>query len=823
MSSVGERESHSPSVSRHGLRSTPPTDSEQGPRKRMRKGTHSCLECRRRKIRCVFTPDARVCNECTARGISCTEQKYGDAKRHAIDKRKTLRQRAGELEGMITSVLQKLDAKADNSKLDDTEMNAAEALQSLRTELLGNLGSPASESADLPTTSAHRFNAPLLSLFDNAVISHKDEEGGEEALPGAGSKPRQPLAQGDRRMLRALRALMPGNNDLTAILNLSRSHWNMWNHCFPEYLGVKAVSLEEDQIEPLRNHICQVVNSDHVGLVCKVWLCLALCIQQIPSDFDFANMNLPAPPDALQTHYMSAVESLISSDESFAGTIDGMECMMLQGRFYINLGKPHRAWLVFRRASGFAHLLGLYRVKGKAEDAMVQRKQACWLQIWQADRFLSLLLGLPYASNDCHIDPKLMETDFASTHADGLLGHQFMLRLGFATGHIIDRNQDLSNSTLVVTMAIDQEIEEERKRMPASWWAATATADMSVEAVYDMFLAKFWFHNLRTLLHLPFMLKSPTDRRFEYSRIATLDSAREMIGYYRVLRDESKPALVVCNLLDFQAFTAAMVLVLDMLGFAQSSFYHDPTQTERDWDLVEAISSVLNREARRNRCSVAQQGARVLEDFLQVRHNPCQACEGDTYEAVIPYFGKIRIGAGKSFNSNLIHQAPPSSINTPQLNGQLHTPPESEAARMSSRSGASLSTSQPSTTPASTHTPHTTTTGSSTPPHSVEIHGDPLVALNNYFQPLTGGAGEAQHPWQDLPTDWTSMVNLDLREDWSWFLTAGSDSNGSGQASGPGNEHTNAYANANVSLSPNANPIAAPNVAGAAMGDTGTG
>jgi Fungal Zn(2)-Cys(6) binuclear cluster domain len=56
------------------------SDHFQGPpRKKMRKGTKSCLECRRRKIKCTFEPGrTAICNECHARGSTCIDQEHGD-------------------------------------------------------------------------------------------------------------------------------------------------------------------------------------------------------------------------------------------------------------------------------------------------------------------------------------------------------------------------------------------------------------------------------------------------------------------------------------------------------------------------------------------------------------------------------------------------------------------------------------------------------------------------------------------------------------------------------------------------------------------------
>jgi len=49
-----------------------------GLRRKLRKGTFSCWECKRRKIRCIFNADSDslTCNGCWRRGIQCVSQAF---------------------------------------------------------------------------------------------------------------------------------------------------------------------------------------------------------------------------------------------------------------------------------------------------------------------------------------------------------------------------------------------------------------------------------------------------------------------------------------------------------------------------------------------------------------------------------------------------------------------------------------------------------------------------------------------------------------------------------------------------------------------------
>ena len=91
----------------------------------------------------------------------------------------------------------------------------------------------------------------------------------------------------------------------------------------------------------------------------KVVLCLALHIQQLPTDLDSTKIGLVVPLHDLQATYMAAAESMLASGEGFAGTVGGVECMILQSNYYINLGNLRKVWPIVRRAVSLAQLLDL--------------------------------------------------------------------------------------------------------------------------------------------------------------------------------------------------------------------------------------------------------------------------------------------------------------------------------------------------------------------------------------------------------------------------------------------------------------------------------
>jgi hypothetical protein len=55
--------------------------------------------------------------------------------------------------------------------------------------------------------------------------------------------------------------------------------------------------------------------------------------------------------------FLSLVDQLIISDDEYAATVEGMECILLQSKCYLDVGKPRKAWLSYHRGLALAQLM----------------------------------------------------------------------------------------------------------------------------------------------------------------------------------------------------------------------------------------------------------------------------------------------------------------------------------------------------------------------------------------------------------------------------------------------------------------------------------
>ena len=587
------------------------SNSDSLARKRLRRGTHSCLECRRRKVRCKFEPNSPQCVECVGRHFECIPQEgrattslapeenggenHADLTQNVEEILARLLQKSGPPSS--ANVVNSIDWHKISSTLQNTQVRTPSSSQTLALN--------ASDAGQVPNS------APLFSLF-NPTASPQDH--GDHVKIGA-------LGKNDLHVLQAVKLYMPSIIDLTAILICGQHSWRIWRQTFPDQLASTLNGSQQQQATTLCGLIYTCLHSGDRALVAKTVLCTLLQIQQLP-------LGSKCADPVLRQNCLDSVDLLLASDDGLAGTLDGLECMMLQAEFYINLANLSKVWLIVRRAVNLAQMLGLHRSSDDAnlQPSLQQRKQSLWSQLWQMDRGFSMILGLPYATFDTQY-PRMLP----DMHEE-----RFLCELGVLMGRIVARNQTRGQMTYTVTLEIDEALEECKKLMPSTWWEPRKRDNTSPDMLFAEYSKKIRFHTTCKLLHLPFMLKAHTDHRYEGSRIATVKASKAIIEAFRILRDENLPAPKMCNMADFETLCAAMTIVVDLVG------RHPRDDDEGNWLIILDVAKDLKRVSQVVDCSVAAKGARVLQDLYDSRNHSISSnsrlCELD-----IPYFGKICI------------------------------------------------------------------------------------------------------------------------------------------------------------------------------------
>ncbi|KOC07637.1 hypothetical protein AFLA70_153g002191 [Aspergillus flavus AF70] len=596
--------------------STPPED-QQPPRKKIRKGTRSCWECKHRKVRCHFISDGdQSCRECLARGTTCRSQDLPEPENTRDADRASLSDRLGRVESLLERVLRRLDTIGG---VEESRM-----LPSMATHNDNGLNCSA---AATPTNE----NAPALSLFDNGVLSFRRSDV---------STPNITLYSATTRDWEKLRHelldLLPSDSALKRLEQANSSWWLVRAQCFQEYE------------ESLLSSAMAARSDNHPTVLAKVLLWVAICLQQLPRGFDIELLGLSYSPTRLIAMCVKIVAHSISSDETLVSNLDGLECLVLLGVLYNNDGKLRSAWLCYRRALNVAQIIGLHRVAPESmeESESVSRAKHIWNHIIYADRYLSLMLGLYHGITDVALDSKGNGNETPSSSPMDLLCR--------IAGSIIERNQKFSKITpsmVRMTQTIDAElmstdplsVVEDPTILPPGKSLERAQA-------YAKLMTRLWHYQLIAWLHLPLLLESGTERRYDYSRQSCLEASRHMITCYTSIRHLTANSFC-CKSLDFQAFTAAVTLLINILGPTGRSHLDS-----NDWPAIETVMTSLETLAEgQPPDKVATRGLSVLRTLKSVatRNNTPQSdisdglppmdCQSRRIKLDIPYFGTISI------------------------------------------------------------------------------------------------------------------------------------------------------------------------------------
>ena len=557
-----------------------------------------------------------------------------------------------------------------------------------------------------------------------------------------------------RELRRSLMTMMPSPEDIKKILMATETCWAIWFDDYPDS-GTEAsrIALFRDRFSSF--------NTSHPSFIARALLLITTSIQQLPADFDYSEISLPFPPQELMEKQLSQTSAMVTSNDELVGTLEGLECLVLQGVCWSNAGKPRRAWLCFRRALDVAQIMGLHRCRVPPKDldaAMLTRLRHVWWIMFEADRSLAVILGLPYGIPNQHCD-------FADVEDEAITREEvFKRKLSIIAGDLIDRDQATKNPSFIATQEIDEKLERLARSMPDSWWetpsAPWPTDPRALGRQDSRLMAQFWHYQMESLLHLPFMLRSATDHRFEYNKSVCLKASREMIRRYICLREQTTTASFVCKIIDFQAFTSVIILILNLLGPQPASpspcIRYSNHSNAQDWQVVDRVVSLLSDPSAAIDEAVATQGIKVIRTLSAIGRNlgPHASTSG-AMKLAIPYFGTISIARGSKFYQHS-HPTPPpdSTVETPPQ--QLRRPYSDQnldypaAVSRIPAVPAILSRTSPSSTPSNVadhiHIQNETPINNFMPANDQAFHIEfsPSCSLASaYMPPLTASATAA--------------------------------------------------------------------------------
>lgn len=413
----------------------------------------------------------------------------------------------------------------------------------------------------------------------------------------------------------------------------------------------------------------------HPVLLARKLLLLASFLQGIPLDIVLDLDRLGTKTRQIMSNVIEKVNRLVTSDDDLVTSPEGVECIMIESMYHNNAGNLRRSWVINRRAMTIAQVLGLHLHDPRPIKFLDDRSrdriepEHMWFRLVMSDRYLSLMLGLPQGC---------VESCFATERAlEDCVPLERIERIETVVGGLIlQRNgEDLHN--LETTHNIDKLLQDAAASMPAQWWlmpdiTSVAGSDINSFTETLRIMNQFTHFHLLVRLHLPYILQSSADRRYDYSKITTVTASREILS--RFTHFSGAPMITsYCKGVDFLAFIASTALCLayidshrqDQIGISDHTNIFQCLTHQRlsDRGLMEQTLGIMEKMAELHDDGIPSKVASILRRLLSIeaaaisdhsfrarvsptldhQHLHSPRIDDNILSIRIPYFGTITI------------------------------------------------------------------------------------------------------------------------------------------------------------------------------------
>ncbi|EXJ74614.1 uncharacterized protein A1O5_02911 [Cladophialophora psammophila CBS 110553] len=577
--------------------------------KRFREGSRTCSECRRRKVRCAYGPDsAGECARCLARGITCIVPKPRGID-DASDERKTLRERVADLE---------LLAESFSREKKDIAQSAAPIATARDEATAENSDDDLAELTRRAPLVAALEASQLLSTQRVASTSEVNE-GMEDFHPHAGRNVHFQKSGSTREdaICDQLRATLPSYDELRRCFSGDTRWWDFWHI---KTFGADAAC---ESLPQFLERTYATGTPIEVGF--------------LVSSYGRHNAD-----EASQ--YLPIVDHVVLANDQLASTLDGLLLTVFHAKVYLDVGQPRRAFLCNRHGISLAQIMvNLHRNYSNSP-----RRSAAWWTLYLGDRFLSVLLGLPYAISDDSFVVAYVDDTSQVGHAT----YPFAIRLGLLTSRVIDQVQSRKGPKFSEILDIDDELASLANAMTRNWWDHNIPVDAystDMNELRERLICQAQYFLTRTYLHLPYLLKTPTSHLYVSSRLTAIDSAKDLLKRYLALRSHvNDNPIFDCQSLDFVGFMASVILVVGSLCDGGTPLSSD------DIDLINKTVNVLQELAGNKINHLSRQCHKSLATLLVLAHLDNSLSSAVPSKITIPFFGTLYVTSERHSRSDSI-------------------------------------------------------------------------------------------------------------------------------------------------------------------------
>ena len=581
--------------------------------KPMRKGTRSCRECRRRKIKCNWTSDAAtICNECSKHNRQCAAQGIVVDKFRVAKPERQLSVKVNRIESIVERL-----AKLQDAQLNERPGKGDHDYQDLQAQL-----------ADLDHLDEQaRKTSPLYGLFNNDVITQVDKT----AAPSLNTTSVISFGNHDLSDLDKLKSTISQEPNILEVLDVATDWWIAWRH--------QAWALRDHKPQSLRSFVESKVESTDPVMYSLGLMSIALALQQMrPGQDDVA---LTVSPSVLMDRILAAVDTITLTkhlhDEN------AVLVSLQRAKTHAEGNQLRKSWLRIR------HAILMTKQSNFAESPEITLEKRMFRQRWvgsiyEMDTYLSMVLGFPHADDPNFTDTLAMSVLKDPSSEINLRMRAFRRALAIIASKVNNRNATSPDpSDASIANSLQERLNEVASYMPACWWDTTFhTQNLDAQEAHEHLMTQMEFWQIQAFSHLPHMLVANSSPDLAQNRVLCLQGARTMLSTFCALRGTPAFSVFVCSCEDFQGvFTSCLLLVGLLLHMSQGTY---PTDMEgsfqEDMAIIAEVKDIFRYRAVQQGGQISKQGLKAIEELESCLFD---GNTGGTKSIILPYFGLIKI------------------------------------------------------------------------------------------------------------------------------------------------------------------------------------
>ncbi|KAI0188908.1 hypothetical protein EV127DRAFT_433283 [Xylaria flabelliformis] len=522
------------------------------PRRKVRKGTKSCWECKNRKIKCIFRlPTDETCMRCARRGVQCVGQEHPEVMTTSLGRSLQMSDRVVRVETLVDQLLREIPA------ISTTRRSSSPPRNDLRND--NQQGIRALDPVISPA-----FSPPSRELSPSVLPDMRGPSFQVLAQDPDDSPSRAPHVSvvnvsEHARLSQRLQEYLPSEKDVQMIAKASSSTSSMFYqmHTVP-YSALDETRSIDSMFERPRPEA-------HPVLIARHMLYLATSLQHLHPKFHQEIRGLSKAPHKMRNSLIEIASDMVTSRDGLIDNIEGLDCVIIESWYHANNGNLQKALITVRRAITIAQIMGFHR-KGNARCTVISPEtrtypDLMWFRMLAHERYLCLMLSLPQSTLD-----QSMASD-AMLAGDTPMGRLDRIHCVIAS-RLLERNQtDPKEDDYALTQELDERLQIASRDMPPGWWL---TPNLAAGAHQPT--ALFWYmrqlfhqllhHSLLVHVHLPYMLRSSQGgQQYEYSRVTCVNSSREILSRLIMFHSFNRIAFS-CHTIDFFGLMAAITLLI---------------------------------------------------------------------------------------------------------------------------------------------------------------------------------------------------------------------------------------------------------------------